>query len=305
MFSVKRSAMAASRTKASALSKGEDQPTAPLVPVTGALQNPLTTSPLSITGTSWSTLDSRVATGGLANPPDGSNLSRVPVVIKGELKRPEPLPPPSPESRRKHSKRLWILGIVVLVLTIAATLLVTTPQGQELTAKVVGPAPNSGTLVSGQHNSNESSISALATTTYMYENDGFDPYAYGQVTVSSGKSSLPWPYGQCTYWANYYYHELTGYWVPWSGNADQWFQGAQMAGWDYGQTPPVGVPSIIVLLPGVQGASSYGHVAVVTGRSGNVVHTSNMNWGYGGYGNVEEVDFTLGPGVYFVWHPAN
>lgn len=304
MFSAKRSAMSASRTKASALSEGEDQPTAPLVPVTGTLQNPLSTSPLSITGTSWSTLDNRVVTGGLANPPDGSNLSRVPVVIKGELKRPAQHRP-SPETRKKHSKRLWTLGMAVLVLTIAATLLATTPQGQELTAKVVGAQPNTGTLVSGQQNNQGSSISALATTTYMYENDGFDPYAYGQVTVSDGKNSLPWPYGQCTSWANEYYHKLTGYWVQWSGNADQWFKGAQMAGWDYGQTPPAGVPSIIVLLPYVQLASGYGHVAVVTGRSGNVVHTSNMNWGYGGYGNVEEVDFTLGPGVYFVWHPAN
>ena len=46
-----------------------------------------------------------------------------------------------------------------------------------------------------------------------------------------------------------------------------------------------------------------GHKRII---SGNVVHTSNMNWGYGGNTHVEYVDFTTGAGVYFVWHkPAN
>jgi surface antigen len=193
----------------------------------------------------------------------------------------------------------------MLVVTIGATLLITTSGGQELTSKLsVSQLMNKGsTLTANQQSNNTAAISAQATATYLYQNDGYDPYAHGEVNVSDGRSSLPWPYGQCTYWANFEYHKETGSWVQWTGNADQWFLGAQKAGWDYAQTPPVGIPSIIVLMPYVQGAGWLGHVAVVESQTGNVVHTSNMNWGYGGSTHVEYVDFTLGPGVYFVWHP--
>lgn len=252
-------------------------------------------------------LDTRVLTGGLLNSPEGSAQSREPVVIKGVMKRPEPLPPHSLEARWKHRKRLWVLGMLMLVTTIAATLFITTPQGHEITSKFgANPTSDSGSLITSQQNVSAAKVSAQATATYMYQNDGFDPYSHGEVNVSDGKNSLPWPYGQCTYWANYEYHKETGYWVQWTGNADQWFQGAQEAGWDYSQTPPVGIPSIIVLMPYVQGAGWLGHVAVVEGQSGNVVHTSNMNWGFGGSTHVEYVDFTIGSGVYFVWHrPAS
>jgi surface antigen len=236
---------------------------------------------------------------------EGSTSNRVPIVIKRELKRPEPLSPRSREARRKHSKRLWILGSLMLVITLAATLLSFTPQGREITTKFnPNQMANQSTVISNKQNAAQ--VAALATETWMYQNDGEDPYANGQVTVSNGSSSLPWPYGQCTSWANSRYHQLTGFWVQWAGNADQWFLGAQEAGWDYGQTPPSSVPSIIMLMPYVQGASWLGHVAVVESISGNIVHTSNMNWGYYGYTHVEYVDFTLGSGVYFLWHkPKN
>lgn len=251
------------------------------------------------TSTLFPPLDGRIATGGLVN-----TQNRIPVVIKGDLKRPEPLPPRSREARYRHHKRLWILGTVVLVFTIAATLLAATPQGRDLTLKLSGnPGGTVGHATNNQQNTNGSGISAQATATWMYQNDGYDPYSHGQVIVFDGKTSRLWPYGQCTYWANYEYHKKSGFWVQWSGNADQWFLGAQKAGWDYAQTPPIGIPSIVVLMPYVQGAGWLGHVAVVESQTGNVVHTSNMNWGYGGSTHVEYVDFTLGPGVYFVWHP--
>jgi surface antigen len=283
MLSAKRPSADVSQANAPASSQG--RATSPLpAPVTSKLLPPL---------------DGRIITGGL-----GSTSSRAPIVIKGDLKRPEPLPPRSREAHRKHSKRLWILGTAMLVITIAATLLAATPQGRDLTLRLSGnPVASVGSLSNGQQGSSASSISAQATATWMYQNDGYDPYSHGQVIVSDGKSSLPWPYGQCTYWANFRYHQLTGFWVQWTGNADQWFLGAQKAGWDYAQKPPVGIPSIIVLMPYVQGAGWLGHVAVVESQTGNVVHTSNMNWGYGGSTHVEDVDFTLGPGVYFVWHP--
>lgn len=283
MLSAKRPSAAVSQANAPASPKG---------PATSPL-------PAPVTSKLFPPLDGRIVTGGL-----GSTQSRVPVVIKGDLKRPEPPPPRSREAHRKHSKRLWILGTAMLVITIAATLLAATPQGRDLTLRLSGnPGATVGSLGNGQQGSSAASISAQATATWMYQNDGYDPYSHGQVIVSDGKNSLPWPYGQCTYWANFRYHQMTGFWVQWTGNADQWFLGAQKAGWDYAQKPPIGIPSIVVLMPYVQGAGWLGHVAVVESQTGNVVHTSNMNWGYGGSTHVEYVDFTLGPGVYFVWHP--
>jgi surface antigen len=285
MLSAKRPSAAASQAEA---------PAFPTRPATSPLP-----AQVPLTSTLFPPLDGRLATGGLMN-----TQNRIPVVIKGDLKRPEPLPPRSREAHRQHHKRLWILGTAVLAITIAATLLAATPQGRDLTFKLGGnPAATVGQAVNGQQTNNGTGISAQATATWMYQNDGYDPYSHGQVLISTGRNSLPWPYGQCTYWANYEYHKESGFWVQWTGNADQWFLGAQKAGWDYAQKPPIGIPSIIVLMPYVQEAGWLGHVAVVESQTGNVVHTSNMNWGYGGSTHVEYVDFTLGPGVYFVWHP--
>ena len=292
MFFAKRPAATVSQAQTPA--SVEESPTAPM-PVLASGATP---------SKALVPLNTKLATGALSSP--RGTVSRVPIVIKGELKRADPLAPPSRQARRKHSKRLWILGMSIVILTLSVTLLGLTPQGQELTARFSGLPTDNGTVISHQQNNSALAPAALATTTWMYQNDGYDPYSHGEVNVSDGKSSLPWPYGQCTYWANYRYHQLTGYWVQWTGNADQWFLGAQKAGWDYGQTPPPGVPAIVVLMPYVQQAGGVGHVAVVESVSGNVVHTSNMNWGYGGWTHTEEVDFTLGAGVYFVWHkPVN
>lgn len=115
--------------------------------------------------------------------------------------------------------------------------------------------------------------------------------------------SLNWPVGQSTYWANLRYHQLTNYWVAWHGNANQWVDGARGVGWDVSQTPHS--PSIMVLMSYVQGAGFYGHVAVVESINGNTVHTSNMDWSAngGGLNKVSYADFTVGSGVYFIWHP--
>jgi surface antigen len=292
MLFAKRPATAGSQANTPALPV-EQSPTTPMQALATSTSGLITSS------------DARMITGTLSS--QGSTMGRAPIVIKGGLKRAEPLPPPSRQARRKHSKRLWILGMAIVIVTLAVTLLGLTPEGQELTAKFSnGQIGSNGTVISHQQNNSALAPAALATTTWMYQNDGYDPYSHGEVNVSDGTSSLPWPYGQCTYWANYRYHQMTGFWVQWTGNADQWFLGAQKAGWDYGQTPPPDVPSIVVLMPYVQQAGGVGHVAVVESVSGNVIHTSNMNWGYGGWTHTEQVDFTLGSGVYFVWHkPTN
>jgi surface antigen len=90
-------------------------------------------------------------------------------------------------------------------------------------------------------------------------------------------------------------------WIPWYGDAYEWVEGARAAGWHVSTTPVVG--SIIVLMAGVQGAGSVGHMAYVEGVSGNVAHTSNMNCAAngGGFGIVSSYDFTAGDGVFFVY----
>src|SRR5258707_5634347 len=288
MFSAKRPAVTVSQDTAPTVPQ-KQKPTA-LVPVQAPTTDELA-APTPIPRKSTPPVEIGSMMSGRASSLEGSTSNRVPIVIKRELKRPEPLSPRSREARRKHSKRLWILGSLVLVITFATTLLSFTPQGRELTTKFnPNQMTNQSTVISNKQNAAQ--VAALATETWMYQNDGEDPYAHGQVTVSNGSSSLPWPYGQCTYWVNYRYHQLTGFWVQWTSNADQWFLGAQEAGWDYGQTPPSSVPSIIVLLPYVQGAGWLGHVAVVESISRNVVHTSYMNCGYYGCTHVEDVDLT-------------
>ena len=100
------------------------------------------------------------------------------------------------------------------------------------------------------------------------------------------------------------YYDLTGHEVPWIGDAYQWTAGAYNAGWVVSSVPHV--PSIIVLQPGVQGAGSYGHVAVVESISGSgTVNTSNWNWyANGGFGVLSYWNFNYpAAGVSFVWHP--
>lgn len=106
--------------------------------------------------------------------------------------------------------------------------------------------------------------------------------------------------GQCTYWADYEYHRLTGYAIPWSGNAADWPTNASAFGWIISSTPHV--PSIIALQPGVQGAGGAGHVAVVEkiNADGSIATT---NWNVRGWGVFSWETYYPGPGVSFIWHP--
>jgi surface antigen len=239
---------------------------------------------------------------------DGSgDMSRAPVIIRGNMKRPV-TPPQMPHPRRR--KVTSLVGILVLFMIISFSLLIVTPLGQTVGLSINPSASNMHVVGSLNSNNTLNSVVAQATATAVYNNqqaDGYDPYASTGVIIGSGNSPRPWPYGQCTYWANSYYHQLTGWWVNWAGNADQWVAGANAApGWNVSTVPHV--PSIMVLMPGVQGASyAYGHVAVVTSViDSSTVMTSNMNWwaNGGGWGIVSNVEFNYGPGygVYFLWH---
>jgi surface antigen len=156
---------------------------------------------------------------------------------------------------------------------------------------------------------NTALISSQAATATAVTQDGFDP------GVNVGQfAGIPTPppgysgtgnrfyYGQCTYWAAMRYHALTGKWVPWLGNANQWHYGALNSGWIASSTPKM--HSILVMQAGVQGAGWYGHVAIVEqiNPDGSVV-TSNWNW-LGNWGRTTMETFRPGPGISFVYAPG-
>ncbi len=107
--------------------------------------------------------------------------------------------------------------------------------------------------------------------------------------------------GQCTYWADYRYWQLTGYEVPWAGNADLYAWQASSYGWINTTVPIVG--SIIVLQPGVQGAGyGTGHVGIVEGiNADGSLYVSS--WNIVGPGILTYSTYYTGPGVSFVYHP--
>ncbi|HLZ56567.1 MAG TPA: LysM peptidoglycan-binding domain-containing protein [Ktedonosporobacter sp.] len=129
-----------------------------------------------------------------------------------------------------------------------------------------------------------------ATTTYQAV--GAESMFVGQV------NTFPW--GVCTWWANYRYHQVHGVYVPWTTNANawQWTTRAYEYHWNVTGSPVPG--SIINLQPGVQGAYGLGHVGFVerTLPNGHVI-ASNMNWS-AGFGRVVNAEFAPGPGVTFI-----
>jgi surface antigen len=144
--------------------------------------------------------------------------------------------------------------------------------------------------------SSEASSGSTTTTTSAPVNVTTAPTSSG----SAKGSSNPYAYPQCTWWASERTHQLYGYYVPWTmnANAHQWVARAYEFGWNVSSTPTVG--SIVVLQPNVQGASYLGHVAVVEKilDNGNVL-TSNTNWYPTPY-QVTYVEITPGSGVSFL-----
>ena len=191
----------------------------------------------------------------------------------------------------------------MLFVIVCLALIIATPMGHDVGFNF-NPLQSTNSLINNTGNSGSVALVAQATATAVFnqQNDGYG----GGSLITNGDGSLDWPIGQCTYWANSRYHQLTGFWVSWSGNADQWVAGARAAGWTVSTSPHI--PSILVMMPGVQGASYYGHVAVVESIVANsnpvTVNTSNMNWfANGGGWDVESTEyFTVGSGIYFIWH---
>jgi hypothetical protein len=158
-------------------------------------------------------------------------------------------------------------------------------------------------------------IEAQSATATAVTVDGYDPgggriYAgvltlpdVAHIAVADYGSLSHFFYGQCTYWANMRYHQTTGHWIPWLGNAYQWAYQAPAYGWTLSTTPNPHGSSIMVFSPYAEGAGAYGHVAVVEGvNSDGSVTTSNWNWG-GAWATLTYRTFYPGPGVSFIWYP--
>jgi surface antigen len=149
----------------------------------------------------------------------------------------------------------------------------------------VSPTPTTQTSTSPSGPTSISTSGGLSSpTTGTLNTDFYDPFTPGQ----------------CTYWADYEYHRLTGNVVTWSGNAEDWAAGAGSAGWTVSSTPHL--YSLIVLQGGVEGAGvGTGHVAVVEkiNSDGSVATT---NWNVVGWGVFSWGTYRPGPGVSFIWH---
>jgi hypothetical protein len=232
-----------------------------------------------------------------------TTATRQPVVIRGSGKKSASiLPPPRPERSRVI---VHVTVASLLIFFVLGALVIVSPIGHGQDGINLLNSRSGAVTTSGP---NSSIISQQQATATAVMTDGHD------VGINAGQFALipaapeganngslgRFFYGQCTYWANMRYHQLTGNWVTWLGDAWQWEGGAMSAGWNVSSQPHV--PSIIVLQPGVQGSGGYGHVAVVESINSNgSVTTSDWNW-YPALGaQTSDVTFSPGAGVSFIW----
>ena len=128
---------------------------------------------------------------------------RQPVVIRGTNTK-------SPRTVRPPKGRKWVISIAVISLLFLITL------GTAFAVSPLGNVPGHGLnpiqFVSNlvhNNNSNLSLVQQQATATAVIQQDGYDPTSSGAPTLIGGSLNR-FAFGQCTYWANYRYHQLTG-----------------------------------------------------------------------------------------------
>ena len=219
-----------------------------------------------------------------------------------------------PKGRRMVIHLGVCVSLVVIVLSALVAVLPTSTDGKANGFGILQPIMN---MVTTKKN-DTALIAAQAATATAVTQDGFDagnqtyagvqsaPSTTGNVPPSDAGSLNRFFYGQCTYWANMRYQQLTGHYVPWLGNAYQWAYAAPAYGWVMSNQPNPNGPSIIVIGPGTQGAGWYGHVAVVETGVANAsmgVMTSNWNWN-SDWARLDWVRFYPGPGIHFLWYPG-
>ncbi len=131
-----------------------------------------------------------------------------------------------------------------------------------------------------------------------YGND-IPPPGYSSFAMTE-PSPDPWAgsWGQCTWWAQYKRQDedFSGF-----GNAANWADAARARG--YTVTSTAAANATVVFMPGVQGASSAGHVSHVEKLlTGGWVLVSEMNfyWNGGGFARVDYRYIHVGSGVWFI-----
>ena len=106
-------------------------------------------------------------------------------------------------------------------------------------------------------------------------------YSRTPVYGSGGK----FPYGYCTWWVAHRRY------VPWSGNAWQWWYNARQFGYAEGQVPMVGA----IMVQGISWTSPVGHVAYVESLNADGSFTvSEMNYGAWGVVDYRTIKSTAG-----------
>jgi len=127
-----------------------------------------------------------------------------------------------------------------------------------------------------------------------------DGHARGVRETRGYTNVFPWPW--CTWGADQEYFYLHRYFVPWRTNASayQWTARAREFQWHVSTRPHHG--AIINLQPGIQGASAFGHVAVVV-RVIDTQHVQARGTSWGAHPTWWTTQtFHTGPGVTFLWH---
>lgn len=110
--------------------------------------------------------------------------------------------------------------------------------------------------------------------------------------------------GNCTWYAAEKWRAATGKFPSWSGNAKYWNNNAAPQGWTVTGAPAP--RSVVVFEPGVQGASSAGHVAWVSSISyrsdGWYLNVSEMN--FKGFNVVSSRTVKHVSGMSYIWAPG-
>lgn len=256
----------------------------------------------------------KVSSGVSSVSTQGAGSGRKPLMIPGDQGR------RSERTSSLAARRTVVHGAVsvLLLFIVVGVLIAVLPVGTD--AKEMNPFLPIVHLFPSKSNATVL-IAAQAATATAVTVDGYDPgghqiYAGVQSAPSSLASSFSasdagdlsrFFYGQCTYWANMRYRQLTGHWISWLGDAYQWAYAAPAYGWVVSAQPNPNGPSIIVLAPYTQGSGSFGHVAVVenaVSSASDGVVTSNWNW-QGRWATMDWVRFYPGPGVSFLWYPGS
>src|SRR5437868_3325591 len=106
---------------------------------------------------------------------------------------------------------------------------------------------------------------------------GVNDYPYANSRIDGGPDPWGYPYRECTSFAAWRItHDFHASVPPGSGNAWTWASAARRAGLAVDGNPSPG--SVAVFQPGVDGAHSSGHVAVVLSSTASSVTVEDYNW---------------------------